>query len=289
MTAFADQTSLLPTTKTSTEGYELMMGSELLQDFLEAALNVARVDESITDAKVAAPPLEEADAQKWHDVSLRALSWTRTALASQQDSALKLMLEQAKSRCKAAACMSGLHEIQLQTKAPVKPLMLSAEAKPFHPGPPGTWILSSMTAKEGWTEQEEPRSLRAAAAFAAAGLNEVGSLREDLNCLREYDSDRCLIVRRIKRLGLASADLLRAHFQRFGIVSEVLVAHSFERKSPKCRCDRIRPAALGFIVMETADGARAAISAGPTLEVDKVQISIKKFEAFEDDNSDREF
>ena len=41
--------------------------------------------------------------------------------------------------------------------------------------------------------------------------------------------------------------------------------------------------------METADGARAAISAGPTLEVDKVQISIKKFEAFEDDNSDREF
>jgi len=264
------------------------MCTAMLNDLLEAALNVARVDDSINNANMEAPPLEDADARKWHDVSLRALSWTRTALASQQDSILKQMLAQARSRCKSAALMSGLDEIQLQAKTPVKPLPLSPDAKPFSPGPPGLWILPSPSEKDTSTTQEEPQSQRAATAFAAAGLSKVGSLREDLMCLRDYDADRCIIVRRIKKLGLASAELLKEHFQRFGVVSEVLVAHSFERKSLKSRCDRIRPAALGFIVMENADAARAALSAGPILIVQQVHINVKKFEVFADENSEHE-
>jgi len=265
-----------------------MMCTEMLHDLLEAALNVARVDESILDATMGAPPLEEADARKWHDVSLRALSWTRKALASQQESVLQQMLSQAKSQCTSSGDSSGLHEIQLHAKSSAKPLPLSADAKPFHPGPPGVWILPTAQSEESWPEQEEPISQRAAAAFAAAGFDTIGSLREDLMRLREYDADRCLIVRRIKRLGLASADLLRDYFEHFGVVSEVLVAHSFERKSQKNRCDRIRPAALGFIVMATADAAQTAISTGPTLELSNVHITVKKFEAFEDDSIDQE-
>jgi len=261
----------------------------LLQDFLAAALNVARVDESVLEATLGAPPLEDAEARKWHDVSLRALSWTRTALASQQDSALKRMLDEARNRCQSSSLMTDLDKIQMQTTAPAKCLpLLSADATPFRPGPPGVWILPSPAEKGSLIAQEEPRSPSATAAIAAADLDSVGSLREDLVRLREYDSDRCLIVRRIKKLGLTSADLLRDHFERFGSVSEVLVAHSVERKSQKCRCDRIRPAALGFVVMENAEEAAAAIAAGPTLEINNVHIYIKKFEAFEDDSSDRE-
>jgi len=260
----------------------------LLQDFLEAALNVARVDESVIEATLGAPPLEDADARKWHDVSLRALSWTRTALASQQDSALKRMLEEARKRCQSSSLMTDLDKIQMQATTPAKCLpLLSADATPFRPGPPGVWILPSPAEKGSLITQEEPRSPSSTVA-TAADLDSIGSLREDLVRLREYDSDRCLIVRRIKKLGLASADLLRDHFERFGSVSEVLVAHSVERKSQKCRCDRIRPAALGFVVMENAEEAAAAIAAGPTLEVNKVHIYIKKFEAFEDDSSDRD-
>jgi len=259
----------------------------LLQVLLEAALSVARVDESIIEANLDAPPLEDADARKWHDVSLRALSWSRTAFASQQDSVLKQILEEAKKRCQPSSLMTDLDEIQMQATAPAKYLPpLLADETPFRSGPPGVWILPSLAETGIRMAQEEPRSPSATAAIAAAGLDNIGSLREDLNRLREYDSDRCLIVRRIKKLGLASSDLLRDHFERFGNVSDVLVAHSFERKSQKCRCDRIRPAALGFVVMENAQAAAAAIAAGPTLEVNNVLIYIKKFEAFEDDNSD---
>jgi len=265
-----------------------MMCTEMLHDLLEAALNVARVDESIIHANMGTPPLDEADARKWHDVSLRALSWTRKALASQQESVLQQMLTQAKGRCTSSGLISGLDKIQLQAKSSVEPFPLSSDAKPFHPGPPGVWILPSAPTRESWPAEEEPSSQRAAAAFAAAGFATTGSLREDLMRLREFDADRCLIVRRIKRLGLDSGDLLRVYFEQFGAVSDVLVAHSFERKSPKCRCDRIRPAALGFIVMGTADAAQAAISAGPSLEVGNVHITVKKFEAFQDDGIDHE-
>jgi len=289
MTALQLQESTLPKKKAIVGG-EAMMGLDVLQDLLEAALNVARVDESIIDAKGSAPPLDHPDARKWHDVSLRALSWTRTALASQQDSSLRQMLEQSKNRSKASALTSGMEEILVQATTPLQPdqLPLSADTAPFCPGPPGVWIVPNLAAKESLTAQEEPPVLSAAAAFAIADLSGIGSLREDLIRLREYNADRCLIVRRIKKLGLASADLLREYFGRFGVVSEVLVAHSFEKKSPKCRCDRVRPAALGFIIMETAGEAEAAISAGPSLEVDKVLINVKKFEAFEDTNSDHE-
>merc|ERR1719198_195767 len=57
----------------------------------------------------------------------------------------------------------------------------------------------------------------------------VGSLRNDLQRLREYEVGRCLLVRGIKRLGLESAHKLRGHFQHYGAVTEVFVAHSFEK------------------------------------------------------------
>merc|ERR1719324_1267784 len=88
----------------------------------------------------------------------------------------------------------------------------------------------------------------------------VGSLRADLERLRGYSKEKCLLVRKIKRLGLESPQKLKAHFERYGAVSEVLVAHSFEKPSAKRRSGRMRPAAIGFIVM-AADAAAASILA----------------------------
>jgi len=106
----------------------------------------------------------------------------------------------------------------------------------------------------------------------------VGSLRDDLERLKEYDAQQCLIVRRIKRLGLGSPEILREHLSAFGGVKEMLISHSLEKKSAKCRADRVRPAALGFVVMDSVDGAQAALNAGPSLMVGGVDVEVKIFE-----------
>merc|ERR1719199_2138612 len=109
----------------------------------------------------------------------------------------------------------------------------------------------------------------------------VGSLRDDLERLKEYDARQCLIVRRIKRLGLRSAEILRQYFSGFGGVKEMLISHSFEKKSAKCRADRVRPAALGFLVMNSVDGAQAALRAGPIIMIGEVDVEVKEFEPVE--------
>jgi len=120
-----------------------------------------------------------------------------------------------------------------------------------------------------------------AGAQVAAGEMSVGSLRDDLECLKKYDAQQCLIVRRIKRLGLGSPEILREHFSRFGGVKDMLISHSLEKKSAKCRADRVRPAALGFIVMTSVEGAQAALQAGPTLMIGNVDVEVKIFEPIE--------
>jgi len=109
----------------------------------------------------------------------------------------------------------------------------------------------------------------------------VGSLRDDLERLKEHDAQQCLIVRRIKRLGLGSPEILRKHFASFGGVKEMLISHSFEKKSAKCRADRVRPAALGFVIMDSVDGAQAALLAGPTIMIGDVDVEVKIFESLE--------
>merc|ERR1719428_2717385 len=198
------------------------------------------------------PPPEACEAQKWHEVSVRALQWTRSSLAAQQDSTLSQLKDAVLSRRSSAAPITDL----VAEKAVVaKPLPLPAQPAPA--------VCAAQRA-----------------AFAAAGLESVGSLRDDLEKLKEYENERCLIVRRIKRLGLSSPTLLRKHFEEYGTVTEVLVAHSFERKSAKCRVDRVRPAALGFLVMGSVAEASAVLRAGPNITVGDVSIEVSIFEPF---------
>merc|ERR1719217_369464 len=50
-----------------------------------------------------APPPEACEAQKWHEVSVRALQWTRSSLAAQQDSSLSQLKDAVLSRRASAA------------------------------------------------------------------------------------------------------------------------------------------------------------------------------------------
>jgi hypothetical protein len=240
------------TTKASGTTDELFAAS--LQEFLEVALKMAQIDEAVATSKSNTPSPEDSEARKWHEVSLRALEWTRSSVLAQQGSALGQLKE-----------LAGGAKASLSIES-----TLRAEAVPFAPA-----ASKKMTP----AKQISPTQ---AGALVASGAQSVGSLRDDLEKLREYDPKQCLIVRRIKRLGLESPTLLREHLNHFGEVAEILVAHSFEKKSAKCRADRLRPAALGFVVMSSVESAEAVLRGGATHMIGGIDINVKAFSAFED-------
>merc|ERR1719161_1855327 len=88
-----------------------------------------------------------------------------------------------------------------------------------------------------------------------------GSLRQDLELLRQRQPECVIIVRKIKRLGFESPQVLNDHFSQYGEVKELLVAHSHIKPTAKRPNGRVRPAALGFIVMATEQAAENAFKA----------------------------
>jgi len=59
-----------------------------IKNFLEVAMQIAQIDEAITGARASAPSQEDTEASKWHEVSIKALMWTRSSVAEQQSIAL---------------------------------------------------------------------------------------------------------------------------------------------------------------------------------------------------------
>lgn len=266
-----------------------------LKSFLEIAVKVAQVDEAAMRTAAEAPPPELAEAQKWHGLSVKALEWTRSSLAAQQDGALgqlRGLLE-----AQQPPPLPAPAPVAVPAQQPLSPAMSLASA-PTSAGsslstpelnlrtPPGTWYPSPAIAHKevpysSSVRPSVPPSPAQRAAFAAAGLEKIGSLRDDLERLKHFPPARCLIVRRIKRLDLRSPALIKERLSSFGTVTEVLVAHSFERKSTKCRVDRVRPAALGFVIMGSEEDAKAVLAAGPTIWVGDVDVNVSEFEPFE--------
>lgn len=190
----------------------------LLRELITVAQELAQLDSVLIDTRKNVPETEEA--QKWHDVSLRALIWSRQALAERQVTVLARM----KARVDA---------------------------------PPGTQIKSCCEDEVEHMPTNAPITLSQSKLLA-------GSLRSDLEKMKAYDREQCLCVRNITKLGLSSHEKLQAYFERYGAVSEVLVAHCFEKPSAKRRLGRVRPATKGFVVMKESAAALAVLEAGET-------------------------
>lgn len=107
------------------------------------------------------------------------------------------------------------------------------------------------------------------------------TLRTNLRELERMDHTRILIVRRINRLGLESPTWLKAHFSLSGAVDKVLIAHSRGKASYHTGKVRVRPAGLGFIVMDTAADAQAVLSAGKEQVINGVTITVQPYEVRE--------
>merc|ERR1719161_15596 len=118
-------------------------------------------------------------------------------------------------------------------------------------------------------------------AETASKLIGSGSMRQDLELLRQRQPDCVIIVRKIKKLGFESSQMLDEHFSQFGEVKELLVAHSHVKPTPKRPNGRVRPAALGFVVMATAEAAQNAFQAGADQMINGYIIELAPFDSFE--------
>jgi len=235
----------------------------LLKDLLDVVSEIARTDGLLKEAQKSVP--QGAEAQKWHEVSCRALRWSRDALTARHTKTVARINELVQG----GSSLTLAAPVKPVPTSVSKPLWLNVDAPEFCP------TLKKSAVAQELEHHTSPQP-------GLAGAEHVGSLKEDLEKLRCYDRECCILVRKIKRLGVGSPDKIRAHFSFYGELAEVLVSHSFEKPNPKRANGRVRSAALGFIVFQNPDAAKALLVAGEHHVVgdgaDAVTVSVEQYE-----------
>jgi len=103
--------------------------------------------------------------------------------------------------------------------------------------------------------------------FSLATLLKVLELETDLECV--------LTIRKIHKLGIASANLLRQHFSQFGEVDRVMLLPSRPKASAQGAC-KIRPASMAFVVMRSRQPAIIA-RLNEVHMIESFPIQVQKF------------
>jgi len=237
-----------PTVETSGANAPSEMGMALIE-MTQIAKEVARTDQMIDHINEGVPDSDEA--KKWHNVSLQTLRFSRDLLRKRQHSCLAQL-----------GSVVGLNAEPPEYKEDVQGQELELEAE-----------------VRACPEFQPKVNVATRAAQAKLEVTGGGSLRRDLEILRETHPERVLIVRRIKRLGFESPHLLKEHFLQYGGVSDVLVAHSHVKSTAQRPNSRVRPAALGFVVMESEIAAGCALAAGAEQAVGDTVIQLCAFTA----------
>lgn len=115
-----------------------------------------------------------------------------------------------------------------------------------------------------------------------ANITEDNTLRANLRKMADIDAKRIFMVRKINKLGLGSNQLLKTHFGRFGSVTHVFVTHSIDRRkidteNPNAR-PLVRPAGIGFVVMDRSEDVDAIFQSGMEQELYGVKICVAPYE-----------
>lgn len=249
--------------------------ASILLELANLAGQIARVDQMLAQSVEAAPVADEA--KHWHAVSLRALEWSRKTLLEKQ-----------------ARCLSNLSSINATSADSVLQNCDLPSSQPEMMGPPpglehlapGLALPQQNTSPwVGWSSEDAeacpefvPQSLGKPKVSRGEGK---GALSQDLEALRAYNSERVLSVRKLKKLGFDSPAALKAHFSQYGEVADVRITHSQVAPTASRPNGRLRPAALGFVVMGCDASAQGALEAGQQQDVNGVAIEVYPFEPFE--------
>jgi hypothetical protein len=264
-----------PQAQESTKNTKNTMAAILLE-LTTIAAQLAQVDMTMAKVNDGAP--EDEEAKRWHEISVQALRTTRNMLAEKQSSCLNEL-----------CILTGATPKTEPTAPPAAPKPESAAEKPEparpkkEPAPKSgkqsTWDNWSSADVDGCPEFVPPPP--GLEQVQCKETSDVNSLRQDLEMLRQAQPETVIIVRRIKKLGFESPQMLRQHFAQYGRVSEILVAHSHVKPTPKRPNGRVRPAALGFAIMGSPEAAQKAFKAGAVQNIGGNPIELGSFESFD--------
>lgn len=213
----------------------------LLLELVTIVTQIAQLD-AMFDKISENVPEAGSEAVKWHQVSVQALETSRKYMIEQQ---MSLIQRLANATGAEVPVQSG--NVALEPPRKDVPVVNAAVAPP-----PGL----AMT--ENGQETANPQSGSPKPAISG----ECSSLRTDLEKIKMYEPGRVLLVRKIKPFGFESEDHLRTYFQTFGHVTEVLVSHCITKPSAKRANGRVRPAALGVVVMGSLEDANHVFALG---------------------------
>jgi len=239
----------------------------LLLELVTLVSQIAQLDSMFDKVNKSAPDAG-SEAVKWHQVSVQALETSRKYMIEQQTSLIK-RLANATGTPIPALCGN----IALQTPKEDAPVAHVRSASP--PGlapPPG---LASPPGLDIPVDKAEDTSSPKSEKPSNSG--DGNSLRTDLEKIKLYPNGCALLVRKIKPLGFDSAEHLRAHFEQFGQVAEVLVSHCITKPSPKRANGRVRPAALGFVIMASSEDVDKVFAHGEQQCIQDVIVEVTKF------------
>lgn len=237
--------------------------AEILMELVTVAAQLARID-SMLDGVRGCAPSECPEAAKWQQISTEALTWSRKSFAEQQVALVKQL----------ATLTGATVDVGQSADDGVQLMKSVAQGEEDCSTAASTPDIASRVPHEC----EMPVSDSAAADADPASLDASSSLKLTLEKIKEQCPEKALIARKIKPLGFESPELLREHFTKYGPVRDVLVSHSITKPSPKRPNGRMRPAAMGFVIMETLEGAKKALAAGELQMISDTQIEVALFQ-----------
>jgi hypothetical protein len=204
----------------------------LLLELVTIVTQIAQLDAMFEKVRASAP-VTGSEADKWHQVSVQALDTSRKYMVEQQTSILQRLANATGTQAPATAEIKNLKKEEAVAEPPSGP---------------------TCTAQD---EAAAPANL-----MQTLIQGEGNSLRNDLEKIKLHNFGCALLIRKIKPLGFESPEHLRSHCEKFGQVLEVLVSHCVTKPSAKRAKGRIRPAALGFVVMASPEEAEKVFAEG---------------------------
>lgn len=225
----------------------------LLLELVTIVTQIAQLDEMVIKVRASAP-VTGTEADKWHQISVQALETSRKYMVEQQ---MSLIQRLANTTGTSLAVSDAKKEEAVTEKVAIAP-------------PPGLEMPSH-------DEDTTPTNKMSAAVVQG----QENSLRSDLEKIKNHPSGCALLIRKIKPLGFESPEYLRSHCEKFGQVADVLVSHCVTKPSPKRAKGRVRPAALGFVIMATPEEAERVFAEGEqqtiTFRDTDVAVEVQRF------------
>jgi RNA recognition motif-containing protein len=129
-----------------------------------------------------------------------------------------------------------------------------------------------------------PETLRAHRFPNYANISFENTLVSHFRKMSEIDAKRIFMVRKISKLGFGSAQLLKTRFSEFGAVENVFVTHSIDSRKvgqpgPYAK-PSVKPAGIGFVVMEKEESVHAAFQKGLDQNVYGVSVCLGVYEHY---------